>query len=87
MTAITVDTTSARTPMPIWQRLFFAVPILGWVARDVAFGDRNNLWFAIILFVSLWLISALTFGLPGLYIPAVALVPVIFVTLVVITWS
>lgn len=81
--------TLAATPtqMPLWQRIFFAIPVLGWVAKDLLFGDKNNVWFAIIGFVSLWLISALTFGLPGLYIPAVMLVPIIFTILLFITWA
>ena len=81
--------TLASTPPrpPLWQRFFFAIPVLGWVARDLLFGDKNNVWFALIGFVSLWLSSALVFGLPGLYLPALALVPVIFVILLFITWS
>lgn len=73
--------------LPFWQRLFFAIPVIGWVAKDVLHGDRANVWFAVVLFVSLWLISTMTFGLPGLYIPAVLLVPVIFVLLICITWA
>ena len=81
--------TLAATPskLPFWQRIVFAIPVFGWVAKDITFGDRNNLWFAIIAFVSLWLSSALVFGLPGLYLPALALVPFIFVTLLFITWG
>ncbi|GFE48721.1 hypothetical protein So717_04740 [Roseobacter cerasinus] len=71
--------------LPLWQRLFFKIPVLGWVAKDLLFGDKNNVWFALIGFVSLWLSSALTFGLPGLYLPALALVPVVFVVLLLIT--
>lgn len=79
--------TLAATPsqMRLWQRIFFAIPVIGWVAKDLMFGDKNNVWFAIIGFVSLWLSSALVFGLPGLYIPAVMLVPVIFLVLFAIT--
>jgi hypothetical protein len=73
--------------LPIWQRLFFAIPVVGWVAKDLLFGDKNNVWFALIGFVSLWLSSALVFGLPGLYLPALALVPVMFIVLLLITWS
>ena len=79
--------TTNPAPLPFWQRLFFAIPVIGWVARDLLFGDKNNIWFALIAFVSLWLSAALTFGLPGLYLPALALVPVMFVVLVVITWG
>lgn len=79
--------TTAATPpsLPFWQRVFFKIPVIGWVARDLLFGDKNNVWFAIIGFVSLWMSAALTFGLPGLYLPAVALVPVIFIVLLLIT--
>lgn len=73
--------------LPLWQRLFFAIPVIGWIARDLVFGDKNNIWFALVTFVSLWMISALTFGLPGLYLPAVAMVPIIFLALLFITWS
>lgn len=78
---------TAPKRLPFWQRTFFAIPVLGWIARDLLFGDKNNIWFAIIGFVSLWLSAALTFGLPGLYLPALALVPVMFVVLVFITWA
>ncbi|MEM9636287.1 MAG: hypothetical protein AAGA94_01465 [Pseudomonadota bacterium] len=77
---------AAHAPrLPFWQRLFFKVPVLGWVARDLLFGDKNNVWFALIGFFSLWMSSALTFGLPGLYLPALAMVPVIFILLLLIT--
>lgn len=81
--------TLAATPqnLPLWQRFLFAVPVIGWVAKDLLFGDKNNVWFAIIAFVSLWLNAALTFGLPGLYLPALALVPLMFVVLIFITWA
>lgn len=78
---------SRPVPLPTWQRLFFAIPILGWIARDVTQGGAENLWYAIVLFVSLWGISALTFGLPGLFLPALAMVPVIFAVLLLITWG
>ncbi|MGA9251433.1 MAG: hypothetical protein WBV78_12815 [Roseobacter sp.] len=78
---------STPTRLPFWQRFFFAIPVIGWIAKDLAFGDKNNIWFAIIAFVSLWLSSALVFGLPGLYLPALAMVPVVFVILLFITWS
>jgi hypothetical protein len=81
---------SLATPtprLPLLQRIFFAIPVIGWVARDLMFGDKNNIWFAIIGFFSLWMSAALTFGLPGLYLPALALVPIMFVVLICITWA
>lgn len=78
---------AAPQPMPFWQRLFFAIPVIGWVARDLLFGDKDNIWFALIAFFSLWACAVLTFGLPGLYLPALAMVPIMFVVLILITWS
>ncbi len=72
---------------PLWLRLFYLIPVFGWIARDTAEKGEENLWYGIGLIVSLCGISALTFGLPGLVIPAVASVPVIFVTLIAITWG
>ncbi len=69
------------------QRILFAIPVIGWIARDLLLGDKNNVWFALIGFFSLWMSCALTFGLPGLYLPALALVPIMFVVLILITWA
>jgi hypothetical protein len=81
-------TQASAVPAPTFaQRLLFAIPVIGWVARDLMFGDKNNIWFALIGFVSLWMSSALVFGLPGLYIPALLMVPVIFTVLILITWG
>ena len=79
--------TAKALALPMWQRLFFAVPVLGWIAHDLAFGDKDNIWYALVLVVSLWVISALTFGVPGIYVPALAVVPIIFAVLLLITWG
>ncbi len=70
---------------PLWLRIFYAVPVIGWMARDVMEGDRANLYFLLVTLVSLWGIAILTWGIPGLYIPALASVPVVFVVLLLIT--
>ena len=71
--------------LPLWQRLFFAVPVFGWMAYDVTYRGPENLWYALIAFVSMWGCSFMLFGLPGLYVPALAMVPVMFLVLLVIT--
>lgn len=40
---------------------------------------------AVLLFLALWTAAVVTFGLPGLYLPALALVPVMWGLLVVIS--
>jgi hypothetical protein len=42
-------------------------------------------WAIIVLLVALWGTSIVLFGIPGLYIPAVALVPVVYIVLVLIS--
>lgn len=85
--ARTDDSTPPPEQRPLWQRLFLAVPVIGWVARDLLYGDKDNIWYALVMVVSLWIISGMTFGLPGVYMPAVALVPIIFAILLLITWG
>ncbi len=29
-------------PRPFWQRLIFAVPLFGWMAREMAEGDADT---------------------------------------------
>ncbi len=70
---------------PLWQRLLFAIPLFGWLARDAANGKPEDLGYTAAAVVSMWGCSALLFGLPGLYLPAVAMVPVMFLILVLIS--
>ncbi|SLN30047.1 hypothetical protein RUM8411_01208 [Ruegeria meonggei] len=63
------------------QRLLFAIPMLGIMfcdAEDVT--TRDWAYSAVGLFL-LWGVLILLFGLPGLYMPAVAMVPVMFLIL------
>ena len=82
---MTATATPARPS--IWMRVFLAIPVIGWVARDLLFGDKDNIWYALVAFVSLWMSAALVFGLPGLYLPALALVPVMFTLIVIYAWG
>ncbi|WP_271946430.1 hypothetical protein [Ruegeria faecimaris] len=70
---------------PIWQRLLFAVPLFGWMARDAADADGDDWYYTAAAIFSMWGCSVMLFGLPGLYIPAVVMVPVIFLILILIS--
>lgn len=72
---------------PLWLRLFYLVPVFGWIARDTAEKGEENLYYGAGLIFSLWGISVMLFGVPGLYIPALIMVPMIFVLLLAITWG
>jgi len=71
--------------LPIWQRLLFAIPLFGWMARDAAQGEGEDWGYTAGAIFSMWGCSALLFGLPGLYIPAVMMVPVMFLILILIS--
>ena len=64
-------------PLPFWQRLLFAVPIFGRIGKEVAYGEEENFSYALFAFFCAWGCSIVLFGLPGLYLPAVALVPLL----------
>lgn len=67
------------------ERLMFKVPFLGRMAKEISYGDRNNVYYAIGGFLSGWACLVLLFGLPGLYLPALALVPVMWTLLIMIS--
>jgi hypothetical protein len=72
---------------PLWLRLFYLVPVFGWIAKDTAEKGEENLYYGAGLIFSLWGILIMTFGLPGLYIPALMMVPLMFVVLVILAWG
>ena len=59
------------------------------IAEGLAAAEKGeeNLYYGLALILSLWGIAILTFGVPGLYIPALAMVPVMVATLVAIAWG
>lgn len=71
--------------LPLWQRILFSVPLLGRMAKEVAYGPEENFAYAIAAFVCLWGCLVMLFGIPGLYIPALCLVPVMFILLIAIS--
>lgn len=80
-----MSTLSLPARLPLWQRILFAVPVLGRISKEVAYGPEENLSYAIAAFVCLWGCSVMLFGIPGLYIPALCLVPVMFTLLILIS--
>ncbi len=48
--------------LPLYQRLFFNIPVLGWMARDVVYGDRDNLVWAMVIAAVVWLLAVAQWG-------------------------
>ena len=74
-----------RAKRSLWLRILYAIPVLGWITRDVFEGDASNIYYALAIGISLWLIAIIQFGYPAVIIPALILVVVTFVTLIIMT--
>ncbi|WP_095588841.1 hypothetical protein [Actibacterium ureilyticum] len=81
---MTTETITPAAP-PRSRRILFAIPVLGWIARDLIHGDKDNIWYLLVAVLSLWAMAVMTWGVPALYLPALAAVPVIFLMLLWIT--
>jgi|GEM_PF-907640 len=68
-------------------RAFFLVPVLGWLLKDAINGrDSARVFFAVNC-VLILAAAVAVFGYPVLIVAALALVPVVFASLFVLTWS
>jgi hypothetical protein len=72
-------------PATFARRWYFHIPVLGWIARDLARDFHGNIWYAIVMLVSLVAIAVMTWGLPALGLVSLACVPVMFVLLIALT--
>lgn len=51
------------------------IPVIGWIARDVAFGDRDNrIWFGVLV-GALWVFSVAAWGVFALLVPFTLAIP------------
>ncbi len=73
------------TPWPL--RLFFATPLIGWIARDVAFRERDNIWYALTILATVWLLAIAQWGLVAIVVPYVCAVPFIMAMLIRLAWG
>jgi hypothetical protein len=66
------------------SRGFFRLPVIGWIARDIA-RDPDSIWYALVILLTILILAVKTWGLVALTLTAVAMVPVMFVILIAIT--
>ena len=66
-------------------RLVYHVPLFGWMLKEAVQGSQTAKVLFLINCALLWLLAIFAFGYPAIIIPALTLVPVIFVLLIVIT--
>jgi cation transporter-like permease len=77
-----MTTTTLSTPSHL-GRIARATPVLGRVIRDVE-REVDTVYYLLTIFVTAVVLAVQTWGLPALVLTAVALVPVMFVILIVL---
>jgi hypothetical protein len=61
-----------------------SIPVLGWIARDIA-QDPDSIWYALVILLTVVVLAVMTWGIIVLSLAALAMVPVMFVLLILIT--
>jgi hypothetical protein len=61
--------------LPPLKRAFLSIPVIGWMARDVLYGDRENILWAMVILASLWIAGVATWGIFVLLIPFTLAIP------------
>ena len=69
-------------PSPL-GRIARAIPIVGQVIRDVE-RDTSSIFYLLVIFITAVVLGIMTWGLPALVLTALALVPVMFVLLIIL---
>jgi len=65
--------------------LFYSVPLVGWMVHDLRTGGESAFTYFLVNCGLFWVISAVLFGYPGIIIPALCAVPVMFTLLLLLT--
>ncbi len=71
--------------LSLFERMLYAVPVIGWMLKDVIHGRPDNKWYFLVAVLSIWIIAIMTFGYAAFILPVVAAVPLVFVALVVMS--
>ncbi|MDO8881996.1 MAG: hypothetical protein U0934_02735 [Pseudotabrizicola sp.] len=79
------QTTPHATTLPLGQRLLYRTPVVGRIAREVG-QDVNNLFYLLVIVVTLEVLAFRLWGPVVFTLTAIALVPLMFLFFVVISW-
>lgn len=73
------------TAAPQPRGLFYRIPIIGWMARDLVRDFKGNIGYFLLIVLTVLIVAVKTWGLVALGLAALAMVPVMFVVLIMIT--
>lgn len=71
-------------PGPV-LRVLEALPVLGWVVKDIR-KDTDTIFYALVIALTLLVLAVMQWGLAAITITALAMVPVMFAFFVYICW-
>jgi hypothetical protein len=77
---MTLAATNAPSPL---GRAARAIPLVGQVIRDIE-RDTSSIYYLLVILLTALVLAVQTWGLPALVLTAVALVPVMFVILIIL---
>ena len=81
---MTMTATAAR-PTPLGWRLFFAIPVVGWIALDIS-RDAENILYAVLIGITALVLAVMQWGPVVLTLAALCAVPVMFAFFIYICW-
>lgn len=73
------------SPLAAARPWYFSIPVFGWIAHDLTHGDEDNIWYFLVICLTLLVLAVRTWGLVALGLTALAAVPVMFTVLILIT--
>lgn len=76
---------AAAEPASRPASLLYTLPLIGWIARDIH-RDVNQVFYALAIVALCLALAVKTWGLAALTLTALALVPVMFVLFIAISW-
>ena len=65
--------------------VFYRIPVFGWMLKEAMQGPTTAKILFVVNLLMIWLLAVLAFGYPAIIIPALCIVPTMFVVLILIT--
>ena len=75
---------SEASPAPR-RNPFYAIPVFGWVARDLNEGPEDTIYYLLVALLTLVVLAVMKWGIVALTMAALAMVPVVMIVLLLIT--
>lgn len=75
------DLTAPQRPS-LALRILLSLPIIGRIAGDLLYGDKDNIYYFLVILLTIEVVLIMTYGLPALAMSALALVPLCMILLI-----